>query len=56
MVTIISTCKECKKKFEISNNEKIFFEARNLSLPKRCKECRKKRKENKQKEENKNNG
>lgn len=29
------------KKFELSEAEKDFYEEKNLSLPKRCKECRK---------------
>ena len=35
------TCVQCGKKFELSEAEKDFYEEKNLSLPKRCKECRK---------------
>ena len=38
-------CKDCKKEFILSPQEKEFFLGRGLVLPKRCPECRKKRKE-----------
>lgn len=37
-------CVQCGKAFEISESEKQFFESKNLSLPKRCRECREKNK------------
>lgn len=36
------TCVQCGKTFEISESEKQFFESKNLTLPKRCRECREK--------------
>lgn len=33
-------CVQCKKEFEISDNEMQYYESKGLSLPKRCKECR----------------
>ena len=33
-------CIQCGKLFEISDSEKQFFESKNLTLPKRCKQCR----------------
>ena len=33
-------CKECGKKFEITEGEAEFFRNKGLDLPKRCKECR----------------
>ncbi len=38
------TCVQCGKIFEISESEKQFFESKNLTLPKRCRECREKNK------------
>lgn len=38
-------CKECKKPFIISDYDKIFFESRGFSLPKRCFSCRQKRRD-----------
>ncbi len=37
-------CVQCGKAFEISESEKQFFESKNLTLPKRCRECREKNK------------
>lgn len=37
-------CKECGKYFELTWSEKLFFEQKQLSIPKRCKPCRDKRK------------
>jgi hypothetical protein len=37
-------CVQCGKAFEISEAEKRFFESKNLTLPKRCRECREKNK------------
>lgn len=37
-------CVQCGKTFEISKSEKQFFESKNLTLPKRCRECREKNK------------
>ena len=37
-------CVQCGKAFEISESEKRFFESKNLTLPKRCRECREKNK------------
>lgn len=37
-------CKECGKYFELTWMEKMFFEQKGLSIPKRCKPCRDKRK------------
>lgn len=34
------TCKQCGKEFEISASEIEFYESKNLSIPKRCKDCR----------------
>ncbi len=39
-----SKCIQCGKAFEISESEKQFFESKNLTLPKRCRECREKNK------------
>ena len=38
---ITRTCKQCGKQFEIEDGEIKFYQGKNLSLPKRCKECRK---------------
>lgn len=38
---ITRTCKQCGKQFEIEDGEIKFFQDKNLSLPKRCRECRK---------------
>ncbi len=38
---ITRTCKQCGKQFEIEDGEIKFYQDKNLSLPKRCKECRK---------------
>ena len=37
-------CVQCNKTFNISDSEIQFYESKNLSLPKRCKECREKNK------------
>lgn len=37
-------CKECGKYFELTWSEKLFFEQKGLSIPKRCRPCRAKRK------------
>lgn len=37
-------CKECGKYFELTWTEKMFFEQKGLSIPKRCRSCREKRK------------
>ena len=37
-------CKECGKYFELTWSEKLFFEQKGLSIPKRCRSCREKRK------------
>lgn len=37
-------CIQCNKPFNISDSEIQFYESKNLSLPKRCKECREKNK------------
>ena len=34
------TCKQCGKEFELTQGEIDFYNSKNLSLPKRCKECR----------------
>lgn len=34
------TCKQCGKEFFLSRSEVDFYNKKNLSLPKRCKECR----------------
>lgn len=39
-------CKDCGKEFYMDYSEVHFFEKKELSLPKRCKECRDKRKNN----------
>lgn len=38
---ITRTCKQCGRQFEIEDGEIKFYQDKNLSLPKRCKECRK---------------
>lgn len=38
------TCKDCGKDFYMMHNEVIFYQDKELQLPKRCKECREKRK------------
>lgn len=38
MITRI--CKQCGKQFEIEDGEIRFYQNKNLSLPKRCRECR----------------
>ena len=38
-------CVDCGIYFEFSDEEKVFFEKKGFSYPKRCKECRKRRKE-----------
>ena len=40
------TCRECGKEFELNEGEIQFYNAKNLELPKRCKECRDKKKNN----------
>jgi hypothetical protein len=39
------TCKDCGKTFYMMHDEVVFYQDKNLSIPKRCKECRQKRKE-----------
>jgi hypothetical protein len=34
------TCKQCGKTFTLTQSEIDFYEEKNLSIPKRCKECR----------------
>ena len=41
------SCVQCGKTFFLSDNEVKFYNDRNLSLPKRCKECREENKKNK---------
>ena len=43
--SIRKTCRDCDRPFEITKAERIFFESRGLTLPKRCPACRKARKE-----------
>lgn len=43
--SIEKTCRDCGKVFEITRAERIFFESRGLTPPKRCPACRKARKE-----------
>ena len=33
-------CVQCKKEFELTDSEIVFYKEKGLSLPKRCKECR----------------
>lgn len=33
-------CKQCGKRFTLSDSEIAFYNSKNLDLPKRCKECR----------------
>ncbi len=40
------TCKQCGKDFFLSKSEVDFYNKKNLSLPKRCKECREANKAN----------
>jgi hypothetical protein len=40
----IHQCKECGKYFSLTWSEKLFFEQKGLSIPKRCMPCRRKRK------------
>jgi hypothetical protein len=44
VVKIENNCLDCRQSFEISSGEKLFYESKNLVLPKRCKPCRKERK------------
>lgn len=37
-------CKDCGKEFYMTHNEVQFYQNKELSLPKRCRECREKRK------------
>ena len=48
------SCVQCGKTFFISDNEIKFYNDKNLSLPKRCKECREANRKNRQ--ENGNGG
>ena len=47
-------CKDCNNEFEITDNEKVFYESKinsdgiPFALPKRCKSCRVKRKREKE--------
>lgn len=43
----IHQCKECGKYFSLTWSEKLFFEQKGLSIPKRCMPCRAKRKKEK---------
>lgn len=38
---LVRTCKQCGKKFQLSDGEIKFYKEKNLAFPKRCKECRK---------------
>ena len=38
---MICQCKQCGKKFNLTEGEIEFYKSKGLSLPKRCKECRK---------------
>ena len=42
------SCVQCGKTFFLSDNEVKFYNDRNLSLPKRCKECREENKKNRE--------
>ena len=44
------TCADCGKDFIFSTSEQHFFQSKNLTEPKRCKECRVKRKQQKMSE------
>ncbi len=41
---VTKKCVQCGKKFTITDSEIDFFESKNLSIPKRCKQCREKNK------------
>jgi len=41
---IICKCKDCGNEFNITAGEQEFFQQKELSLPKRCKDCRLKNK------------
>lgn len=43
--SIRKTCRDCGEPFGITKAERVFFESRGLTLPKRCPACRKARKE-----------
>jgi hypothetical protein len=39
------TCSDCGKTFTFSEGEQDFYQQKNMSDPKRCKECRQAKKE-----------
>ena len=50
------TCKQCGKKFTITDSEIQFYKSKDLELPKRCSDCRKKNNNSSTKEINSNIG
>lgn len=50
------TCKQCGKKFTLTDSEIKFYKSKNLELPKRCSDCRKKNNNSSTKEINSNIG
>ena len=48
------TCKQCGKKFTITDSEIQFYKSKDLELPKRCGDCRKKNNNSSNKETNSN--
>ena len=43
-MSIYITCSNCGEKFEFTDSEQIFYQSKNLKLPKRCKDCRRTKK------------
>lgn len=50
------TCKQCGKKFTITDSEIQFYKSKDLEFPKRCSDCRKKNNNSSTKEINSNIG
>ena len=48
------TCKQCGKKFILTDSEIQFYKSKDLELPKRCSDCRKKNNNSSTKETNSN--
>lgn len=42
MSSIVQTCKECHKAFELDSRTVKWFVEKDLKIPKRCKDCREK--------------
>lgn len=49
MADVVIECKDCGKKFTVSEQEQKWYEDRKFDLPKRCPDCRKAKRSNRKK-------